>query len=161
MEKIFSSIADSGEIATATGTAVGARASLVAFDTTSRDSNLEFIDWAEALVCGYGARTRRTFDDDRRKANPVAVFGPEVAGGVLPSRHTDTVPVDDQTLPRDLGGSVPFGAEAGHFQQAGIPTVACGPGSITEAYQPDERIARDEISAAIRFLDEMASWASQ
>ena len=40
---------------------------------------------------------------------------------------------------------VPYAAEAGQFQQAGFPTVICGPGSIDQAHQPNEYIERDQI----------------
>ena len=35
-------------------------------------------------------------------------------------------------------GLVPFGTEAGLFQQIGIPSVICGPGDIAQAHKPDE-----------------------
>ncbi|ADJ27476.1 acetylornithine deacetylase [Nitrosococcus watsonii] len=38
-------------------------------------------------------------------------------------------------------GTAPFMTEAGLYQQAGLPTVVCGPGSIQEAHQPDENIS--------------------
>ena len=37
--------------------------------------------------------------------------------------------------------SVAYGTEAGLFQQAGIPAVICGPGSINQAHKADEFIA--------------------
>jgi acetylornithine deacetylase len=40
---------------------------------------------------------------------------------------------------------VPYAAEAGQFQQAGFPTVICGPGSINQAHQPNEYIERNQI----------------
>jgi acetylornithine deacetylase len=45
-----------------------------------------------------------------------------------------------------------FGTDAGHFQAAGIPAVVCGPGTIDDAHQPDESIARDQLVACDRFL---------
>ena len=71
-------------------------AQLVAFPTVSRDSNLALIDWAEERLTGLGARCRRTWNDDKRKANLWASFGPEGPGGVVLSGHTDVVPVDGQ-----------------------------------------------------------------
>lgn len=76
-------------------------ARLVGFDTTSRDSNLALIDFAEDYLTGYGATTRRTYDDEGRKANLFATIGPEVAGGVVLSGHTDVVPVDGQEWDTD------------------------------------------------------------
>ncbi|MFW5816260.1 MAG: acetylornithine deacetylase [Wenzhouxiangella sp.] len=74
---------------------------LVAFPTVSRDSNLELIDWIEARLAELGARCRRTWSDDRRKANLWASFGPDGSGGVVLSGHTDVVPVDGQDWATD------------------------------------------------------------
>ncbi len=71
-------------------------ARLVAFDTTSRRSNLELIDFAEALLKDCGAETTRVANADGSKANLLARIGPAVDGGVVLSGHTDVVPVDGQ-----------------------------------------------------------------
>ena len=52
--------------------------------------------------------------------------------------------------------AVSYATEAGHFQQAGIPTVVCGPGSIDQAHQPDEYIEEGEIAACIGFMRRLA-----
>ncbi|TGY89293.1 acetylornithine deacetylase [Marinicauda algicola] len=69
---------------------------LVGFDTTSRNSNLDLIDWVEAYLADLGARTERIASGDGRKANLHAVLGPEEDGGIVLSGHTDVVPVDGQ-----------------------------------------------------------------
>ena len=69
---------------------------LVAFPTVSSDSNLALIDWLEATLTERGARCRRTYDASGQKANLWATFGPEEAGGVVWSGHTDVVPVAGQ-----------------------------------------------------------------
>ena len=56
-------------------------------------------------------------------------------------------------------GTVAFGTEAGLFQQAGIPGVIFGPGSIQQAHQPDEFIAVSQISECIEFMDKLFDWA--
>ena len=72
----------------------------IAFDTTSRESNLALIDWTRAYLEGHGALTSLTFDDERRKANLFAtlpaVDGNTTTGGIVLSGHTDVVPVDGQ-----------------------------------------------------------------
>jgi acetylornithine deacetylase len=62
-----------------------------------------------------------------------------------------------ETLALGLTGSnrtitVPYGSEAGRFQQAGIATVICGPGDIAQAHQPDEWIMESELSACEAFV---------
>jgi acetylornithine deacetylase len=74
---------------------------LVAFDTTSRRSNLELIEFAEAELAGHGARLMRAPNADGSKANLIATLGPAVDGGVLLSGHTDVVPVDGQPWSSD------------------------------------------------------------
>ncbi len=48
---------------------------------------------------------------------------------------------------------VSFGTEAGLFQEIGISTVVCGPGSIEQAHKVDEFIELSEIKKCIKFLD--------
>ena len=73
---------------------------LVAFDTTSRESNLALIDWVRDYLAGHGIDSQLTFDDDRRKANLFATLpatdGYSTTGGIVLSGHTDVVPVDGQ-----------------------------------------------------------------
>lgn len=71
-------------------------ARLVAFDTTSNKSNLALIDWVASYLAGYGIASRLTYDEGRAKANLYATIGPEVAGGVVLSGHTDVVPTAGQ-----------------------------------------------------------------
>ncbi len=52
---------------------------------------------------------------------------------------------------------VAYAAEAGQFQQAGFPTVICGPGSIEQAHQPDEWIALSQLEAGARFMERLAA----
>ena len=74
---------------------------LVAFDTTSRNSNLALIDFVADYLDGHGIAATRTFDDDGRKANLFASLGPGGPGGVVLSGHTDVVPVDGQPWDTD------------------------------------------------------------
>lgn len=76
-------------------------ARLIAFDTTSRNSNLELIAWVEDFLAARGIASKRVFNDDGAKANLYALIGPEVEGGVVLSGHTDVVPVDGQPWTSD------------------------------------------------------------
>ena len=69
---------------------------LVSFDTTSRISNLELIDFVSTYLLEYGIPTQRIYDDSGTKANLFATIGPNSKGGVILSGHTDVVPVDGQ-----------------------------------------------------------------
>jgi acetylornithine deacetylase len=78
---------------------------LVAFDTTSRESNLALIHWVRDYFAGHGIGSLLTFDDDRRKANLFATLpamdGNATTGGMVLSGHSDVVPVDGQPWDSD------------------------------------------------------------
>ncbi len=70
---------------------------LVAFDTTSRDSNLALIEWVEAYLTELGVPSVRNPNPAGDKANLIATIGPASAeGGVVLSGHTDVVPTTGQ-----------------------------------------------------------------
>jgi len=52
---------------------------------------------------------------------------------------------------RDVG-KVSFGTEAALFQQAGMPAIVCGPGSIEQAHKPNEYASLDQIGQCEAFL---------
>ena len=74
---------------------------LIAFDTTSRDSNLPLLTYVERELGRLGVEGRRTPDATGAKANLHATIGPAVEGGVVLSGHTDVVPVDGQPWTSD------------------------------------------------------------
>jgi len=51
--------------------------------------------------------------------------------------------------------AVSFGTEAGLFQEIGISTVVCGPGSIEQAHKVDEFIALDQIKKCLILLEDI------
>jgi acetylornithine deacetylase len=65
-------------------------------------------------------------------------------------------------LAQRLAGSanttlVAFGTEAGLFQQAGMSTVVCGPGSISQAHQADEYVSLQQLALSQRFLADLGT----
>jgi len=80
---------------------------LIAFDTTSRESNLGLIEWVRDWLSGHGVESTLVYDAERRKANlfatvhgrngPAAVQPP----GIVLSGHTDVVPIDGQAWDSD------------------------------------------------------------
>jgi len=81
--------------------AVDLLARLVAFDTTSRLSNLDLIAWVESYLSDLGVASRRVPNADGTKSNLLATIGPNIADGVVLSGHTDVVPVDGQPWSTD------------------------------------------------------------
>ena len=76
-------------------------AKLISFDTTSRESNLPLIEWVENYLDGFGVPHLRVDYEKDRKTNLYATIGPDVAGGIVLSGHTDVVPVDGQNWTSD------------------------------------------------------------
>jgi acetylornithine deacetylase len=57
-------------------------------------------------------------------------------------------------------GAVSYATEAGLFQQAGIPAIICGPGSIEQAHKPDEFIAGSELKRCEEFMHRLAKFCA-
>jgi acetylornithine deacetylase len=74
---------------------------LVAFDTTSRNSNLPLIAFVREFLDAQGVPYRISTDATGTKANIHAIIGPQQAGGIALSGHVDTVPVDGQSWSSD------------------------------------------------------------
>lgn len=85
-------------------------ARLIAFDTTSRNSNLPLIDWVEAWLDRHGVAHERVLDPTGTKACLWATVGPRDVAGYVLSGHTDTVPVDDQDWATDPFTLTPIGS---------------------------------------------------
>ena len=65
-----------------------------------------------------------------------------------------------ERLARQLTGDnstrvVSYGTEAGQFQAAGLSVVVCGPGSISQAHQPDEFVAVNQLEECCVFLEKL------
>ncbi len=54
-------------------------------------------------------------------------------------------------------GYVSYGTEAGLYEEAGIPSIVCGPGDIAQAHTPDEWIAASQLDACDAFLARLAA----
>jgi len=74
---------------------------LVAFDTTSREPNMELILFVRDYLGGLGIESTIIADDAEPKANLYATIGPSDRPGIMLSGHTDVVPVDGQAWSSD------------------------------------------------------------
>lgn len=70
---------------------------LVSFDSVSCNSNLPIITFIEDYLKSHGITFVRAPSPDQNKTNLLARIGPEVAGGIVLSGHTDVVPVVGQS----------------------------------------------------------------
>ncbi|GIZ12662.1 acetylornithine deacetylase [Pseudomonas sp. NCCP-436] len=55
-------------------------------------------------------------------------------------------------------GTVAFGTEGGLFDQAGIPAVICGPGSMDQGHKPDEFVSVQQLDACDTMLRRLGDW---
>lgn len=69
---------------------------LIAFDTTSYKSNLEFILFVKDLFEQNNIKVELNFNIEQNKANLLASVGPLDQAGILLSGHSDVVPVEGQ-----------------------------------------------------------------
>ncbi|HET6605077.1 MAG TPA: acetylornithine deacetylase [Rhodopila sp.] len=79
----------------------------------------------------------------------------QMPGMYLPAGHELATAVK-QVAGSNSAGKVAYGTEGGFYEEAGIPTIICGPGDIAQAHQPDEWIAEDQLVLCDRFIRRMA-----
>jgi acetylornithine deacetylase len=97
---------------------------------------------------------------EMRSGAPTADIVTEVIGEVaglvpVPQNEAEAL-VRALSNDRQPAQLVSFGTEAGLFQQQGISTVICGPGSIAQAHKPDEFIALDQLDACLTMIERLA-----
>lgn len=75
----------------------------------------------------------------------------------LETTHADELVSYVQDLAQRKGTTkVAFGTEAGFFSDLGIPTVVCGPGSMSgQGHKPDEFIEVDQLAACDAMMDRL------
>jgi acetylornithine deacetylase len=73
---------------------------LVGFPTVSSESNLDLIAWVEKFLDAQDIPHWRV-NEENTKCSLLARIGPEGAGGIVLSGHTDVVPVKDQAWNTD------------------------------------------------------------
>lgn len=56
---------------------------------------------------------------------------------------------------------VPFGTEAGLFQEMGMSVVVCGPGHIEQAHKPDEFVDLDQLQSCMVLLERLGRSVAQ
>ncbi|AGA33670.1 Acetylornithine deacetylase [Thioalkalivibrio nitratireducens DSM 14787] len=124
---------------------------LVAFDTVSRNSNLDLIDFVRDRLARQGVAADLIANGDGTKANLLATVGPRVEGGVVLSGHTDVVPVDGQAWTTD-----PFRLEerGGRLYGRGSCDMK-GFVAIALALVPEMKALRRPIHLALSYDEEV------
>ena len=74
----------------------------------------------------------------------------------LSMSETDEITRLAQALARKRStAKVAYLTEGGLFQQAGIPAIICGPGSIEQAHRPDEYVTLEQVALCESFMQRL------
>ena len=111
---------------------------------------------------------QRFWDAVKESASRLEAYGDDVGIAVdrlaaVPSLRPETGGVAETLSAMFSGGdgsgsAVPYSAEAGQFQRAGLSTVICGPGSIVQAHRADEFIEVSQMAAGARFVNKLVNF---
>ena len=122
------------------------------------------VDWElRPVVFEDGVFVNKTMDEyvknillpEMRKTHPQADIKKEIIGEIIGfNKEEDS---DAVNLVCNLTGDnsrdvVSFGTEAGLFQELGISTVVCGPGSIEQAHKIDEYVSFEQLKLCLKML---------
>ncbi|WP_160288819.1 acetylornithine deacetylase [Pseudomonas knackmussii] len=72
--------------------------------------------------------------------------------------HSEVAQLLAQLSGSEEFSTVAYGTEGGLFDQAGIPTVVCGPGSMDQGHKPDEFVSIAQLNACDELLARLAAW---
>lgn len=92
---------------------------------------------------------------DMRRVEPNAAIRFEALGsapGMNMKESDDIVKLAAALARNKPNGAISYGTEGGLFQQAGIPTVICGPGDIEQAHRPNEFVSLEQIAQCEAFM---------
>jgi len=90
---------------------------------------------------------------------PAAAIKTQVVGevdGLVPALENEARQIVSALTGRNHAEVVPFGTEAGIFQNLGMDVVICGPGSIEQAHKADEFLALDQLADCLGLLEKLA-----
>ena len=93
---------------------------------------------------------------DMKKIYPSSSIKKEVIGeiiGFYRNKKSDACELISNITGDNSRNVVSFGTEAGLFQEIGISTVVCGPGSIEQAHKVDEFIELSQIKKCLELLE--------
>lgn len=95
-----------------------------------------------------------------RAIYPDASIETEIIGevcGLTPALENEARDIVYELTGRNDAGLVPFGTEAGIYQNIGMDVVVCGPGSIEQAHKADEYITTNQLSQCLAMLERLAT----
>ncbi len=145
-----------------TGALIGGVAHNVIPGKARIDWEMRPVQWSDAdfVKENLAAYCADTLLPAMRRVHPDACIHTEVIGEVVGLEPMAKNAIRDLVMGlTGLNGTdlVPFGTEAGLFQQLGLDVVVCGPGSIAQAHKPDEFVTHDQLSQCLTMLDQLVA----
>ena len=101
------------------------------------------------------AYVKDTLLPEMRKVYPKADIKKEIIGEIIgfsKEEKSDAVNLVCNLTGDNSREVVSFGTEAGLFQEIGISTVVCGPGSVEQAHTIDEYVSFDQLKRCLKML---------
>ena len=101
------------------------------------------------------AYVKNTLLPKMQKVYPKASIQKEIIGeiiGFTKEEKSDAVNLVCNLTGDNSRETVAFGTEAGLFQEIGISTVVCGPGSVKQAHTIDEYVSFDQLKLCLKML---------
>ena len=102
---------------------------------------------------------REKLEPAMKAVDPKTGISIDVQSRIPPLRRNEDTSIEAEMLAltgADHVRIVPYGTEAGIFQNAGIPSIIVGPGTTSQAHQPDEAIPRAQLDRCVAFLGKVA-----
>ena len=134
------------------GTAVNIVAAHCVFDFDIRflpgEDPMDYVNECRAYVEAH-------IEPEMKAADPHTGFEWEFVPGCAAlntSKDDEVMELAKALSGQNTSSCVGFGTEAGHFQEAGVPTFICGPGYIGQAHKADEFLMHDQIEKCEKFL---------
>jgi acetylornithine deacetylase len=112
-------------------------------------------DDPEKLIAEFNHYVSKTLEPEMRAVYKDAGFDVRLMSQIPAldnSAETEVVALAQALSGNTDIGKVSYGTEGSQFQQAGIPTVICGPGSIEQAHKPNEFVSLEQIAQSEAFL---------
>jgi acetylornithine deacetylase len=112
-----------------------------------------------ALLAEFQQYVSTRLEPEMRAVHPDTGFSVTPLG-LLPPLHNGAE-AEIVGLAQELSGNsqiskVSFGTEGAHFQNAGIPAVVCGPGSIEQAHKANEFVTVEQVMLCEQFMRRLA-----
>lgn len=117
-----------------------------------QDVDAQFVKHAITTYCN------ETLLPAMQAVHPEASIETEIVGevaGLIPVEGNEAKRILSELTGANSADVVPFGTEAGIFQQLGMDVVVCGPGSIEQAHKADEFLSVDQLSNCLDLLEKI------